>query len=1665
MQYWLRELARVVTDVPLHRGLDGRWHPQLAFTDDLEDPDKLVSKNQRYFPLDNCNVCGSTAWIGLISHDGERLEGSRKHIIDLYFSHSKAEDVRLVYPLNDGDSIPPKLSGSLKSFCGKCRRLMSEGVHCCACGHDQLIRVAVVKPEVLANGKYRAPCPYCGGDHANHLMVGMRSATMLSTCISTLTTSKDCTDKKILTFSDNVQDTSQRAGFFGGRTWAATFRGHLSQYFASLGVDEVSYRTFLDGFPQYLAARLPDWRDQLAELIPQDLKWLNDWRKLKGDDAPIPSDRTMKAFFARLRWQIALEFGCCQDLGRTLNRTCVAKLVSEIPGKDDSVWRNIADYVSNQTETLRIFAFSPEKIRDCFEILATWMIRNGAFEDGDSVLRVGILSRGKMAALNTMENNGIPIYKTKRSENIIVPGMTQDKTLARLAILDSLSLGHPLADKLKEAGFCLDENSLALLFESFDKASLVRSFNYHGKLTFWYLPIESLKIIRHPEADSSEAKLNPFRKQYLEGEIHRINPAEHTGLLNREEREELENRFKSASSRRWDPNLISATPTLEMGVDIGDLSSVLLCSVPPNQSKFIQRIGRSGRRNGSALNITVAAAKPHDLYFFREPAEMISGNVTTPGVFLDASAILERQYLGFALSEWMLSSGNPTLPDTIGRMFIAIDNGEADVFPKNFFSWYDESKDDLIQRFQRRLNNFNQVHHATTLALLTYAYSDVFGKKGVCGRMEEAVAATRTSLKNYEQKQRDLMKLRKEIVKDPGLTDALRDERLESLDVEIKSYRTFISNLKKQSVMGWLCDCVGLLPNYAFPEPGVVLQSILWRREVKTDPPKYEKIEISRPASSGLTELVPGSTFYTHGHHMLIDQVDMQRYSEEEIATCQWRLCPECDHIEMIKSVTPHKCPVCGADWSNNGQVRNLLPVRQFVTVRPDKETLNDDKADNRESQRYECRKFFEKDILSGGVQSFLCEGEGTPFAFEYVPHLILREVNFGFRTIPKEGEEAVVVNGDPLTGLGFRVCRECNKAVPEMGLLPSKIQHVKTCKTLLAPRDENDNLPEDVKAPVNVSFYREYHTEALRIFAPFLGEDNDTRVMSFMAAIQLGLKEYFRGEVDHLQMEVQSLPLPGKSVRQHFLILYDAVPGGTGYVRQFAEGDRPKLLFDIFEKALSKLKNCTCSSDPTKDGCYNCLYRYRNQNGRDALSRREAIKILEELLPQRKTVKRQKTSAGIGVSTAMLVESELEKQFILRLASMTESLGGKFEDATVRGYVKGWRIRLSGAFKLGAEQVNRDWEIVPQKDLGPDDGVLVKSRPDFMFYPIGADVSKKVRPVAVFLDGWEYHKDIVGDDIVKRMALINAGYNVWSLSWDDVAQIVPGKMESPPVPIWREHLAEGTARTELGKKFYGDNGERAQAWHDCFNRLPQEIDRFVAYLQASDDELFRRHASFEMALMMVVGMERKEPMIKRHLPSAYSAFLDGGISAQIKEPLFETGLVLRSDKSAWGALRPSVAALLDDRVPIQKDAWRSFFAFLTYFQFLGHDFISFTMKSKDDPFWMNLVSVHSSMSTGGDLEWDDAFAMVDGDMFCIAVLKAMRAEGLPAPQMFEDVFDAEGAVFASPWMQWPDKKLMALPPDDIADIKLIEPWCAIPLDVGASPEAFVKSFKEAYNG
>ena len=97
-------------------------------------------------------------------------------------------------------------------------------------------------------------------------------------------------------------------------------------------------------------------------------------------------------------------------------------------------------------------------------------------------------------------------------------------------------------------------------------------------------------------------------------------------------------RFADPAPKPWEPNVLSATPTLELGIDIGDLSNVVMCSVPPAPKNYQQRTGRAGRRDGNALTVTVATGQPHDLYFYAEPLDMLASRVDPPGVFLNASA-------------------------------------------------------------------------------------------------------------------------------------------------------------------------------------------------------------------------------------------------------------------------------------------------------------------------------------------------------------------------------------------------------------------------------------------------------------------------------------------------------------------------------------------------------------------------------------------------------------------------------------------------------------------------------------------------------------------------------------------------------------------------------------------------------------------------------------------------------------------------------------------------------------------------------------------------------------------------------------------------------------------------------------------------------------------
>jgi len=71
----------------------------------------------------------------------------------------------------------------------------------------------------------------------------------------------------------------------------------------------------------------------------------------------------------------------------------------------------------------------------------------------------------------------------------------------------------------------------------------------------------------------------------------------HHGSISKEERQEAEAHFQEGGAA-----CIVCTSTLELGIDIGDLDKVLQVDAPSSVNSFLQRMGRTGRREGKAAN-------------------------------------------------------------------------------------------------------------------------------------------------------------------------------------------------------------------------------------------------------------------------------------------------------------------------------------------------------------------------------------------------------------------------------------------------------------------------------------------------------------------------------------------------------------------------------------------------------------------------------------------------------------------------------------------------------------------------------------------------------------------------------------------------------------------------------------------------------------------------------------------------------------------------------------------------------------------------------------------------------------------------------------------------------------------------------------------------------
>ncbi|MFV2211353.1 DEAD/DEAH box helicase [Actinomadura sp. LOL_016] len=1224
-------------------------------------------------------------------------------------------------------------------------------------------------------------CPACAMDEGiRYLGAGLASlaAVTVTQLMATPQLSDDPRRRKTLLFNDSVQDAAHRAGFVANRSYAFSLRRLIASRLkpgVAMPLNEVIGE---------LAAAAGQ-SGVLPSVVPPDLHERPEIDAILAETSS-GDPKAWDLIGERLAFQTILEFGLRSRQGRTLDltRTAVAEVALPDPVRVAALARDVHTQVSGMIERqddARYAAFVRgllERLRYRGAIkhawLDQWIACGGTKRFGSIWGRrpdgMPAFPRGLGAPtflLDRQKKNSefdridaeqgwsqdwaarcLGLDRRQAGEYLrrLLPVLAAEGIVAKRVIDGSTGVygvqpGHVLVRALGDeeadrAGVACDRCA----WQQTVRPELVDA--WRGQPCPRYRCGGSLddRGVRGHRDDY-------YRRLYLGFEPFRVVTAEHTGSLTRRQREDVEARFKRPDQRYNDPNVMACTPTLELGIDIGELSAVILASLPPGPANYVQRVGRAGRRSGNAFLVTMVGRRPRDLYFIDEPEAMIAGRIVPPGSYLSAIEILRRQYAAH-------------LVDLCAR-------GELPgVLP-------------LPRRASALFGENGWLAGFTNAALgggAVEGFLGLFGDDVTPGAAEElrtfAAAGLKEAVEDIEERWRrrradleDRLRAIDDAVESLLDSDPAQRAVRRSLGSERRGVTRLLGELGRRSAQGTLVE-FGLLPNYSLLDSVTTLEATITWEEEGPDERRYhsEVREYGRSARLALTELAPGNSFYIRGYRHEIDGLDIG--TDSRPAWERWRVCPGCGHVRTGRDAEADVTACSRCKDPGIGAVQNLFrvlkPTRVFAQDRRDESKIGDDSEERR-------RRYYEDAVAVDIDTADIAPGSwrhGTRvFGVDFTRHAVVRRFNLGVRRTDRR--ETARFAGEEAQLGGFHVCPSCggttvdgppgeddgrrDALIATSAADKSRLHHRTWCTYRRAARDTDH---------FRMILAHELRTEALRILLPVATLLVEERTASFQAALMAGVAARYGGDPDHLEIVTATMPDQATGRRRRFLVLHDTLPGGTGYLHRLADRDEFRT---VLETALAIVDGCPCKGEQGKRACHRCLLSHVPGHLFDKVARAEAAGMLHDLLDEWATTSVADTS---DISLWDQVESELEARFLegMERWALRDDTPATFS----RGPVVGGRKTADLRFRVpdpdageGAAKVVR-WRVTLQNTIRG-------TRPDVVF----RRVDDETQQVSVYLDGYAYHAspDInrLADDAAKRARLRAHRGVVFQLTWKDL--------------------------------------------------------------------------------------------------------------------------------------------------------------------------------------------------------------------------------------------------------------------------------------------------------
>ncbi len=1564
VQLWIREMRRLLADL--------RWSdPSFKWYDEIK-----IKKDEHYLPPVFCEECGEQGYLTALKDDSFIWDA-----MSIYQQYAEAsKNIRYLFPWRDEfESFTDALQQKKIKICPSCG--MTEYDYepgsikhdlCPSCSTAwELFKVH----DCLSKEKKRdkRQCPSC--ETTNSLRLLASRATTISSIVNGqifLSKINPRYSKRLLVFSDSVQDASHRAGYFNARTFRFNFRTAIQSFLENIDGDIDLLKSIIP-FWEYWVKKLGEQK-AVATFTPSDLMILPEYDLyMEGKDKSFVS-----VLKERLLWEFYLEFSLRSQVGRTLEKTgssaayisvdLISPFLKEIYEmlKEDHLHIRDAGFDGFKKYFFGIMERSLTRGSIGFDFFYKYRQKESAWQlDKKDFPWISKLPKGR---LDGSETGALPKFINTNIQGTIFDfaGATGQgdswysywykKNFQQKVPLDRrdiLNINKKIFDELTNKGIL---NSVKGKGSFYNYGFVPENIKLTTNITTLIcnhcahkivIPQKEFEeylnlgcIINHCKgcyAEEFNVKSAFYQDIYKSRDVERIFASEHTGLLGRKRRELIETEFKESdeSKRRADSiNLLSCTPTLEMGIDIGDLSATVVASLPPTASNYQQQIGRAGRKTGSALVVSIAQARPRDLLFYRFPEELIIGNIQPPGCFLDAPDIIKRQFFAFILDQSYSVLFKRVNSPKVDWLIEEVKKINSDGFVSRIKKLLKNNGKELVEKFKNEFTS-EDISPETWRDIES---SFLISSDGEILFLERILS----SVGEFEYEKSDLIHSKRELdgklaefkkKEDAGgvLTDQ-EDKNLEDIKREQASLIGQLDLIGARSGFFEFLTHRGFLPNYAFQEDNIELVGMILDRDKNKDKKKpllRYKESFDRPAKMGLRELAPFNTFYGGGYKLEINQIDVGGNTKPLIE--DWRVCRNCGNMERVinDEVPSGGCPKCGnIMWSDNGQKTRMLKFQRAIAVADAYNAHISDETEDRRRQFFKVRPFF--DISKTTRREAWAYNKSSDFVFglEFLDSIILREINFGSEELVKA--EKVSIAGEELPG-GFHICTSCGRVARPHKEKGFEIKHTMNCrfaKTTTGP-EKKTKLPEDKP----ILLYRELKSEGIRLLLPVSDYDGEARTASIKAAIMLGFIKKFGGRPMHLEISEQNIiENEDDESQKRFLMLFDSVPGGTGFLRELWSKDS---FFEVIKMSLDVLKECSCKSSPDLDGCPRCILAGASQYEYPLISRSEAICYLEQILEHKGGM--EIVHGGLDdVDVSSFLDSELEYKFLNIMRNLNSNVYSKLlaaQGITVDELKPSPDIRDGLTLKLSKDGESVSYKMTFQKPLNDGDK---NTRVDFYFEPI----NNSGNPIALYLDGYRYHagkfsQDQLEKDFMKREALVNADgvdkHGVWLLSWGDIDTYIKGN----------ESVLEYHGVGNLENNFFNKNS-LAQFFEYLFiNADTKKIEKHKNELLKQT--MMKERKVFDPSLIDDLESVSVTPGLTLRINGLFnSVHADSGLLVWSKTvESFFTGIFV-DQKNKQLITTIAFESLLDDRIYEDQflEKWNAIIRLFNIYQMLGDKII-----------------------------------------------------------------------------------------------------------------------------